>query len=73
MCVNYGGTLNDKVDSNKINGARSATQYRDANCSGSTVSYISTGQIGQCGGATAWACYWEGAGSYLPSSAWIIK
>lgn len=75
FCVNYGGGLNDQVDSNVIKGGRSATQYQHANCSGSVVNFISTSGDwnDSCGGPTAWACYFEGAGAYLPSSAWIIK
>jgi hypothetical protein len=80
-CVNYGGSLNDNVDSNYITGtdALSVTQYRDANCSGSTVSFNRpTFYGGPAAGAcqqtsAAWACFSDGAGSYLPSSAWIIK
>jgi hypothetical protein len=75
-CVNYGSGLNDKVDSLALKGGRSVTQYRDANCSGNTVSFhysIPTSPwYGSCG-SQAWACTWEGIGSYLPSSAWIIK
>lgn len=77
FCVNYGPGLNDKVDSLALRQGRSVTQYRDANCSGTTVSFhygegYGTPWNGSCG-AQAWACQWEGIGSYLPSSAWIIK
>lgn len=74
-CINYGPGLNDNVDSNVIKGGRSATQYRHANCTGNTVNFISTSGDwnDSCGGPTAWACYIEGAGAYLPSSVWIIK
>lgn len=81
-CVNYGGSLNDNVDSNYITGtdALSVTQYRDANCTGSTVSfnrpsYYGGPAAGSCssGSFWAWACFTDGGGSYLPSSAWIIK
>lgn len=76
FCVNYGPGLNDQVDSNAIRGGRSATQYRNANCSGNTINTIVTAGDwnDECGGwGTAWACYFEGQGQYLPSSAWIIK
>lgn len=75
FCVNYGPGLNDNVDSNVIKGGRSATQYRHANCTGNTINFISTSGDwnDSCGGPTAWACYFEGAGAYLPSSAWLIK
>jgi hypothetical protein len=81
-CVNYGGSLNDNVDSNYITGtdALSVTQYRDANCSGTAVSfnrpsYYGGPNAGACqhSGFEAWACFSDGWGSYLPSSAWIIK
>ena len=81
-CINYGGSLNDNVDSLKITGntALSVTQYQDANCSGSTVSfnrpaYYGGPSAGACAslGFEAWACFWDGAGSYRPSSAWVIK
>lgn len=81
-CINYGGSLNDNVDSAKVTGstAYSVTQYRDANCSGTAVSYMEPAYYGgpdrgACGSAgfSAWACFWDGAGSYRPSSAWVIK
>lgn len=77
FCVNYGGSLNDNIDSTALKGGRSVTQYRDANCSGNTVSFHYSEAhgypfFGSCGGA-GWACLWDGGGSWLPSSAWIIK
>lgn len=80
FCVNYGGSLNDNVDSAKVTGstALSVTQYRDANCSGTTVSFMRPSfyggpDRGQCAVIESWACFWDGQGSYRPSSAWIIK
>jgi hypothetical protein len=78
FCVNYGPGLNDNVDSLALRTGRSVTQYRDANCSGNAVSFHysqisgNTPWYGSCGG-WAWACVTDGAGGYLPSSAWIIK
>lgn len=79
FCVNYGSGLNDNVDALALRTGRSVTQYRDAGCSGTALSFHysqisgNTPWYGNCSGSPAWACTWEGAGSYLPSSAWIIK
>lgn len=77
VCFNYGAGLNDQVDSIAVKGGRSATQYRDANCSGNAVSFhygITYGSpwYGSCGGF-GWACVHDGGGGWLPSSVWVIK
>lgn len=78
-CVNYLNNLADNVDSAKVTGstALSVTQYANLNCSGPTVSFMRPDfyggpSAGNCG-MWSWACFWDGAGSYKPSSAWIIK
>lgn len=75
FCVNYSGTLNDQIDALELNGARSVTQYRDANCSGNTVSthVANGGTVGGVCGNWGWSCVVDGGGGWLPSSAWIIK
>lgn len=80
FCVNYLNGLADNVDSNYITGntAFSVTQYSNLNCTGTTVSFNRPSfyggpAAGQCALFEAWACFVDGAGSYRPSSAWIIK
>lgn len=80
FCVNYLNAIADNVDSNKITGntALSVTQYANLNCSGSTVSFhrpdfYGGPSAGQCAIIASWACFWDGQGSYKPSSAWIVK
>lgn len=81
FCVNYLNNLADNVDSVKITGstALSVTQYSNLNCSGTTVwfgrpDFYGGPSAGQCAvSSAAWACFVDGAGSYKPSSAWIIK
>lgn len=81
FCVNYLNNLADNVDSVKITGntALSVTQYANLNCSGTAVwfgrpDYYGGPSAGQCAVSSwAWACFVDGAGSYRPSSAWIVK
>lgn len=78
FCVEFGGSLNDNVDSAAISGARSATMYEHAGCSGMAVIYLAPTAFGgpwkeNCWSwLDNWACAWGQPGK-LPSSAWIIK
>lgn len=78
-CVDFGGSLNDNVDSAVIKGGRSATLYEHAGCNGQTVAFLAQTQYGgpwalSCSDYVAdnWACSWSLPGK-LPSSAWLLK
>lgn len=82
FCVNYLNNLALNVDSAKVTGstALSVTQYSNLNCSGTSVSFMRPSfyggpNRGACASTNfeAWACFWDGAGSYRAESAWIIK
>ena len=80
VCYNFGGSLNDNVDSWIIRAegsGRSATMYANANCSGNAISYIAPPWFG---GPDRMNCY---SGSWSThhclnyasqgSSFWLIK
>lgn len=82
-CVEFGGTLNDNIDSAVIKhgsqNPRSVTLYEHAGCSGTPVYFLAPTVHGgpQAGsahdsGTDNWAPNWSLPGK-LPSSAWIIR
>lgn len=79
-CVNFGGSLNDNVDSWTIKSeafGRSATMYSNANCSGTPISYIAPTWNGGPSKMNCLSGSWSTHscinGAHQGSSAWIIR
>lgn len=79
MCLEFGGSLNDNVDSAVIKGGRSATLYEHGGCGGQAVFFLARPayggpETGKCNQSVDnWACTNFTSPGKLPSSIWVIK